>query len=110
MARRNPLDRFFTTAVSVETFTGTDGRGRDQFADAQTVMCMVEFKNTLTRTADGEQATSTVQVYAPLAAADAFVPNSRVTLDGTDLPRVISTSVLNVPGLPLPAHTLVALG
>lgn len=108
------LDDFYVHTATVETFTGTDGYGRDQFAGIITLSpaseygCFVEQKRRMVRDKDGAEVISETSLYAPPAVAPLCTPGSRVIIRGVES-RVITASLFDSGDLELPDHTLVAL-
>lgn len=94
------IARFFTTPLTVETYTGTDPvTGSDLFAAAVTVLGFLQEQRQLVRAADGEQVQAGSTFYAPVAAAAALLPNSRVTTALGNPSRLI-TATTNSIGSP----------
>lgn len=108
------LDDFFVHTVTVETYQGTNGYGKDIFATPVTLSpttgngCMVESVRRLVRDRNGEQVNSETTVYAATDAAALFVPDSRVTIRGVQS-RVIRAGVNELDALDLPSHIVVSL-
>lgn len=108
------LEDFYVHTATLETFTGTDGYGRDQFAGTITLSptdtygCFIEQKRRMVRDKDGAEVISETTLYTQPAVAALCTPGSRVTYRGIES-RVITASLFDSGGLELPDHTLVAL-
>lgn len=94
------IARFFTTALTVETYTGTDpATGRDLFAAPVVVTGFLQEQRQLVRASDGEQVQASTTVFAPVSAAGVLLPNSRVTPPSGNVSRLI-TATTNSIGSP----------
>lgn len=108
------LADFYVHTVTVETFQGTDGYGRDSFAapvvlaPATSNGCLVESVRRLVRSKDGAEVISETTIYTYPAAATLFTPDSRVTI-GTAVARVIVAALSTSGALGLPDHLTVTL-
>lgn len=107
------LADFYVHTVTVETLTGTDGYGREQFA-APVILtppdtgCFVEQKRRMVRDKDGVQVVSETTVYTRPEQIDLFTPGSRVTIR-TAVAHVITAALNDSGDLDLPDHIAVAL-
>lgn len=108
------LADFYVHTAIVETAQGTDGYGRDHYADPVTLDpgtdsgCFVEQKRRLVLSSDATQVISETTVYAAPSTAALFAPNSRVTIGGVAA-TVISAAVNDSGDLDLPDHVAVYL-
>lgn len=83
------LAELFPVTVSVESLSGHDRYGKEQYGAPVTYRAMLEDRASTVRNSNGEVVTSDVVAY--LQTADAIPPDSRVTLpDGStrDVERV----------------------
>lgn len=81
---------WFTTAVAVTPYEGESSTG-PTFGAEQTVLVRVNEGRKLVRDRNGDEVVSETTIYGPLAAADAFPPESLVTVNGRPT-RVIAAS------------------
>lgn len=103
------IARFFTQAIVLEPYLGSDSAGADVFGAPVTVLGYLDGKRQLVRGSDGEQVVSNSTVYCPLDAAASAPPNSRVTIAGV-VSRVLTANPNGgVTGVRLPDHLAIAL-
>lgn len=99
---------FLTQAVTVEPYDG-DGAYGPTYTTAETIdECFVEDKRQLVLAADGTETIAQTTVWADKAHASAFLPESRVTVNGRVM-KVIVTELSESGDLDLPDHILVRL-
>lgn len=98
---------WLTTTLQVETFQGPGVKGPVLAAAAPVDRCMVNYKNRLVRASETEERVSDAQITTVLEHAEAFKPESRVTLPDGQKRTVLSRAV-DDEGLPL-AHVRVIL-
>ena len=75
------IKRFFVHTATVESFTGAGPTG-DTYAAPVTLKGFLDDGVVLVRTSAGEQLVQKTIWFGPLSDAAAFVPESRVTIDG----------------------------
>lgn len=98
---------FGRMSYTVETYEGDNATG-ETFAAPATVDGWVNDQTHLVR-AKAEEVVSQSIVYAPISSAALFVPESKVTLPGGRVARVITVNTNDGGGLPLPEHVEVHL-
>lgn len=102
------LDDFWIHTVRIEAYLGQDDDGADIYGAAVPLTGFLEETNRIVRTANGSEAVSTAQLYAP---AGTDVPlDSRVALPGRTRPtQVLSVSRADSGALGLPDHVTLNL-
>lgn len=101
------ISDFYVHTVSVETFEGAGAYG-DVYGAPVVVACFAEAKRRLVRAKDGQEVVSESTLYMDTADGPAFVPDSRVTVNGK-VSYVITQNINDAPGLDLPEHAAVTL-
>ena len=76
------FDDWYDTKVSVATSLGRNDWGVETTDGPHDVMCLVTDSITLVRNADGEETTSSTQLFAALSDAVHFKPGSKVAWAG----------------------------
>ena len=99
-------DDFQTTTVTVETRTGTGANG-DTYDPPATREVFLEDARRLVRDATGQQVVSESTLYADVADAALFAPDSKVTLPTRE--ALVITTKAHVIGDPDVDHTEVNL-
>lgn len=77
------LSAFLTDTVTVETLTGINGYGAQQFAAPQTVACSRDDSRKFTRTKTGDVVKDATVLYVSMGDAALFIEGSRVTVPAT---------------------------
>lgn len=106
----DPLASYWVHDIAIERFAGSTAFG-DEYDDAVTVAGFVSDDDRLVRDPSGEQVVSSTRIALPATVAPVPV-GSRVTLPaafGNRESMVISSSVGDAGGLPLPAHHEISL-
>lgn len=101
--------RFWVHTVTVETYQGTSGYGKELFDAPLIVTGWLQGSTKLVRSTDGDEVISQAQFFAPIDQAPVFAPQSRVTLPDGRIARVIVANVNDAGGLRLPEHVEVNL-
>lgn len=100
------LADFWVHTVTVEALTGSGGMG-DTYAAPVPLLCFVDDKRRLVRSASGEEVISETTIYAPKGTS--LPDQSRVNLPSGRAALVISTSIFDSAALDLPDHIVLAL-
>lgn len=103
MTATDELAEWWVHECTVETYEG-DGAYGPVYAEPVTVACFIDGRERLVRTPNGDQVASNTTVYAALADADRFAPESRVTVR-EEQRTVGSVAARDAGGLGLPEHT-----